>query len=87
MTLANLLFAVILAVALGIFSRQAQRLARWLRIGHPELRTDHPDIRTKNLLLIGIGQSKILRDPLGGMMHALVFWGFCVLGFNHQIVG
>ena len=82
MTLANLLFAVILAVALGIFSRQAQRLARWLRIGHPELRTDHPDIRTKNLLLIGIGQSKILRDPLGGMMHALVFWGFCVLGLG-----
>ena len=82
MTLANLLFAVILAVALGIFSRQAQRLARWLRIGHPELHTDHPDIRTKNLLLIGIGQSKILRDPLGGMMHALVFWGFCVLGLG-----
>ncbi|MEI6741347.1 MAG: (Fe-S)-binding protein [Gemmatimonadaceae bacterium] len=82
MSLANLLFAVILAVALGIFSRQAQRLARWLRIGHPELRTDHPDIRTKNLLLIGIGQSKILRDPLGGMMHALVFWGFCVLGLG-----
>ena len=82
MTLSNLLFAVILAVALGFFARSARRLARWLKIGHAEVRTDHPDVRTRNFLLIGIGQSKILRDPIGGMMHALVFWGFCVLGLG-----
>jgi Fe-S oxidoreductase len=82
MTLSNAIFAVILAVALGFFARSAQRLARWLKIGHDEVRTDHPDVRTKNLLLIGLAQTKILRDPIGGMMHALVFWGFCVLGLG-----
>ncbi len=82
MTLANGVFAVILVVALGFFTKSALRLNRWLRVGKPEVRTDHPDVRTKNLLLIGIGQSKILRDPIGGMMHALVFWGFCVLGLG-----
>lgn len=82
MTLSNLVFAAILAVALGFFARSAQRLVRWLKLAKPEVRTDHPDIRTRNFLLIGLGQSKILRDPLGGMMHALVFWGFCVLGLG-----
>jgi Fe-S oxidoreductase len=82
MTLSNVIFAVILAVALGFFARSAQRLIRWLKIGHDEVRTDHPDVRTKNFLLIGLAQTKILRDPIGGMMHALVFWGFCVLGLG-----
>jgi len=82
MGVSNLVFAVILVVALGFFARSAKRLNRWLNIGRAEVRTDHPDQRTKNFLLIGIGQSKILRDPVGGMMHALVFWGFCVLGIG-----
>lgn len=82
MEASNLVFAVILAVAIGFFARSAKRLNRWLHIGRDEVRTDHPDQRTKNFLLIGLGQSKILRDPVGGMMHALVFWGFCVLGLG-----
>ncbi|MCE2901205.1 MAG: (Fe-S)-binding protein [Gemmatimonadaceae bacterium] len=82
MTLSNFVFAAILAVALGFFARSAQRLVRWLKLAKPEVRTDRPDVRTRNFLLIGLGQSKILREPLGGMMHALVFWGFCVLGLG-----
>jgi len=82
MTLQNYVFAVIFAGGLWMFSQQAQRLVRWLKLAKDEVRTDHPDIRTRNFLLIGLAQTKILRDPLGGMMHALVFWGFCVLGLG-----
>ena len=82
MTLSNGMFAVVLVVALGFFARSATRLVRWLKIGKAEVRTDHPDIRTKNFLMIGLAQTKILRDPIGGMMHALVFWGFCILGLG-----
>ncbi len=82
MTVSNGIFAVILVVALGFFARSARRLVRWLQIGKAEVRIDHPDIRTRNFLMIGIAQTKILRDPVGGMMHALVFWGFCVLGLG-----
>ena len=82
MTLSNGIFAVVLVVALGFFARSATRLVRWLKIGKAEVRTDHPDIRTKNFLMIGLAQTKILRDPIGGMMHALVFWGFCILGLG-----
>jgi len=42
MGVSNLIFAVILAVALGFFARSARRLNRWLNIGHDEVRTDHP---------------------------------------------
>jgi Fe-S oxidoreductase len=82
MTASNVIFAVILVAALAFFTRSARRLTRWLDIGLDENRTDRPDVRTRNLLTIGFLQSKILRDPFGGMMHALVFWGFVVLGLG-----
>lgn len=82
MTALNIAFALCLVAAGAFFARSALRLTRWAQIGHPEDRTDHPGERTRNFLLIGIAQSKILRDPVGGLMHALVFWGFCVLALG-----
>jgi Fe-S oxidoreductase/nitrate reductase gamma subunit len=79
-TLANVVFLCCLVFAAGFFAYNAQRLVNYMRVlGRPEDRTDHPGTRLKNLLTIGIGQSKILRDPLAGAMHAAVFWGFMVL--------
>ena len=82
MTISNVVFAVILVAALAFFVRSARRLTRWLHLGHDKGRADHPAVRTRNLLAIGIAQTKILRDPFGGLMHALVFWGFCILGLG-----
>ena len=79
MTAQNVLFLVVLAVAAGIFSLNVQRLVRYLRLGLPEDRTDHPWWRLSNVLKIGIAQTKILREPIAGVMHATIFWGFIVL--------
>ena len=73
------LFLVVLAVGAGFFALNVQRLFAYMRIGQPDDRTDHPFVRIKNLLSIGIAQSKIFRDPIAGTMHATIFWGFLVL--------
>jgi len=57
MTLSNLVFALIFVVALAFFARSARRLARWLKIGHDEVRTGHADTRTKNRLLIRLASA------------------------------
>ena len=75
----NAPFLFVLVAALGFFSYNAQRLVRYLGIGHAEPRSDHPWTRLRNVAVIGIGQSKILRDPFAGILHASVFWGFIVL--------
>jgi Fe-S oxidoreductase len=80
MTAQNVVFLGIIALALGFFSYNVQRLVRYMgTIGRPDHRTDHPTRRLWNVLTIGVFQTKILRDPLAGPMHALVFWGFIVL--------
>ena len=80
MTTANVVFLVILVLAAGFFAYSAQRLYAFMtRVGKPEDRTNDPARRLWNFLTIGIAQTKILRDPKGGLSHALVFWGFMVI--------
>jgi Fe-S oxidoreductase/nitrate reductase gamma subunit len=73
------IFALVLLAAAAMFSYSAQRLVRHLRIGRSEFRLNDLSRRVWNLVAIGFGQSKILRDPVAGPLHAMVFWGFLVL--------
>jgi Fe-S oxidoreductase len=79
MTAGSAVFLLILVLALGFFALNVQRLVRYLRLGVAENRTDHPFVRLRNVLEIGIAQKKIFRDPVAGPMHAFIFWGFMVL--------
>lgn len=76
---ANVLFLFVLVLAVACFSFSAQRLYRFLRIGRDEPRWNDVGRRAWNLLSIGVAQRKILRDPVAGPLHAVVFWGFVVL--------
>ena len=75
----NVLFLFVLITAVACFSFSAQRLYRFLRVGKDEPRWNDIGRRAWNLFSIGIAQRKILRDPVAGPLHALVFWGFVVL--------
>ena len=81
MTAANGLFLFILVAALGFFSANVQRLVGELRLGRlDDSRWGDLPTRLGNLLTVGIFQSKIFRDSVAGPMHALIFWGFLILG-------
>ena len=79
MTAGSVVFLFVLVLAVGFFALNVQRLVSYLQLGYGEDRTDHPLVRLKNVLVIGIAQKKIFRDPVAGPMHALIFWGFMVL--------
>jgi hypothetical protein len=80
MTASSVLFLAILVFAAGFFAFNAQRLVRYMRtVGRADDRTDSWGVRFRNLVTIGLLQAKILRDPVAGPLHALVFWGFVVL--------
>jgi len=79
MSASQLVFLFLLAGGAGFFALNVQRLVRYMRLGHAENRTNEPLIRLKNVLTIGIAQTKIFRDPIAGAMHATIFWGFMVL--------
>jgi Fe-S oxidoreductase/nitrate reductase gamma subunit len=81
MTDVNGFFLAVLVAALGLFSFNVQRLIGYLRIGRlDDARWNDVPRRVGNFLRVGIFQEKIFRDSVAGPMHALIFWGFMVLG-------
>ena len=75
----NVVFLFVLVVAAGFFALNVQRLVQYMRLGKAERRLDRPLHRVWNVLRVGIAQTKILREPVAGVMHATIFWGFMVL--------
>jgi len=79
MSAQNVVFLFVLTIAFGLFSLNVQRLVSYMRLGLPENRSDHHWARLANVARVGIAQTKILREPIAGFMHATIFWGFIVL--------
>src|SRR5262249_23473234 len=73
------IFLAVFTLSAGLFALNVQRLVGYARLGQPDDRTNEPRTRIKNLLSIGIAQSKIFREEPAGLMHATIFWGFVVL--------
>lgn len=79
MSFESVLFLLILLAALALFIWQAQRLLDAIRVGRPENRFDKAGQRLKVVLTVALGQSKLLREPLAGLLHFSIFWGFVIL--------
>lgn len=79
MHLQNYIFIVVLLVALGSFAKSAVRLVSYLKLAKPADRFSQIGKRIVTTLVVGFGQSKILRDKTAGPIHAMIFWGFLVL--------
>ena len=76
MPIQSVLFGLVLAAALTLFGRNVLRLIGYLRTGKKENRFDHVGERLGRVAKIAFGQTKLLREPLAGMLHFLIFWGF-----------
>jgi len=75
----SILFAGVLIASLAMFVRRAGHLIGYLKIGKKEDRFDRVGERMANVLRIAFGQTKLLREPVAGILHFLVFWGFVIL--------
>ncbi|NQW29117.1 MAG: 4Fe-4S dicluster domain-containing protein [Ignavibacteria bacterium] len=79
MHLQNYIFILILLLALGLFVKSSLRLISYLKLAKYTDRFSNLGARLKQTLVVGFGQSKILRDKSAGPIHAMIFWGFLVL--------
>ncbi len=79
MTVTTIIFLILFTASLVFFGWNVRRLISYLRIGKPDPRTSKPWQRLKNVLVVAFGQSKLMREPVAGIMHFLIYWGFLVL--------
>lgn len=72
----TIFFIVVLLAATGIFIVSARKILNLINLGKPINRFNDVKTRIKNVFVIAIAQKKLFRDPVAGIVHALIFWGF-----------
>ncbi len=82
MYLDNILFALILIAGIGFFAKNVKKLKRNINLGRDVNRTDNPAARWKNMAMIAMGQSKMIKRPIAGFLHVIVYIGFVIINIE-----
>ncbi|PQJ82042.1 (Fe-S)-binding protein [Polaribacter glomeratus] len=78
----NLIFALALIAGIGFFVMNIRKISRNINLGKDVNRTDKKPERLKNMMKIALGQSKMVRRPLSGFLHIIVYVGFVIINIE-----
>lgn len=78
----NILFALVLLAGIGYFARNIKKLRRNIKLGQDIDVSDNKSQRWKNMAMIAMGQSKMVRRPVAGIMHFIVYVGFIIINIE-----
>jgi heterodisulfide reductase subunit C len=80
--ISQILFIIILAAAVYLFGKNAAKIRRNIMLGRPVDRSDHPGLRWKTMAKVALGQTKMVRRPLAGIMHFFIYVGFIIINLE-----
>ena len=78
----NILFFLLLAAGVGYFTKNIRTVIRNIKLGIPVAINDHKKERYGNVARIALGQSKLLKRPISGALHAVVYLGFIIINIE-----
>ena len=78
----NIFFALLLAIGVGYFTLNVKKLIRNIKLGHDVNRTDNSSERWKNMTMVALGQSKMVKRPIAGFLHIIVYVGFVIINIE-----
>ncbi|WP_291866366.1 (Fe-S)-binding protein [Maribacter sp.] len=78
----NILFAILLIVGVGFFTKNIKRLSRNIKLGKDVNVEDNKPQRWKNMAKIALGQTKMVVRPIAGFLHIIVYVGFVIINIE-----
>ena len=82
MYLSSILFAVVFFAAIGVFTRNIRRIIRNINLGRKTDRSDQKSKRWRHMARVALGQSKMVVQPIAGLLHIIVYVGFIVINIE-----
>jgi heterodisulfide reductase subunit C len=80
--ISQIIFIIILCAAIVSFWLAVRRISRNINLGRPLDIKDNPAQRWKTMFMVAIGQSKMVKRPLAGIMHILIYVGFIIINIE-----
>ena len=78
----NILFVTVLILTIFLFSNNFKKILNNIRLGRAENRSDKPTLRLKNMFRVAFGQGKMIRRPIAGILHLIVYIGFIIINIE-----
>ncbi|HEY9170065.1 MAG TPA: (Fe-S)-binding protein [Lutibacter sp.] len=78
----NIAFAILLIIGIGFFVKNSKKIVRNIKLGKNINRSDLPKVRFQNMLKIAFGQSKMVKRPISGILHIIVYAGFIIINIE-----
>ena len=78
----NILFFLLLVAGVGLFTKNIRTVIKNIKLGIPVAINDHKKQRYGNVARIALGQSKLLKRPISGALHTVVYLGFIIINIE-----
>lgn len=78
----NIFFVLILVLGFGYFYLNVKKIIRNINLGTVVNRKDNSKARWKNMVMIALGQSKMIKRPIAGILHIIVYLGFIIINIE-----
>jgi heterodisulfide reductase subunit C len=78
----QIVFTLILVAGIILFTSNVKKIARNIKLGKPLDRNDRKKERWLKMIQVALGQSKMVRRPVAGILHIFVYVGFVIINIE-----
>ena len=82
MGVSNIVFLLVFLFAVTMFYINLKRIIANINLGKDINRSDRPLERWKNMIRVALGQSKMTRRPIAGILHIIIYVGFVIINIE-----
>ena len=82
MGVSNIAFLFVFLFAVTMFCINLRRIIANINLGRDINRSDRPLERWKNMIRVALGQSKMTRRPIAGILHIIIYVGFVIVNIE-----
>jgi len=78
----QVLFVFVVAFAIWFFARNIKNIRRNILLGKDVVMHGDTSERWRNMILFALGQKKMFKKPLVGIMHFIIYAGFIIINIE-----
>ena len=82
MGVSNIVFLFVFLFAVTMFYINLKRIIANINLGKDINRSNRPLERWKNMIRVALGQSKMTRRPIAGILHIIIYVGFVIINIE-----
>lgn len=78
----NIIFLILLVAGFGLFGKSLYKIYRNIRLGREINRSDRKAERWETMARVAMGQSRMVKRPVAGILHLFVYVGFVIINIE-----